>query len=257
MRGGAMLALLLAAAAAAAAASAQTRPARPPGFQPVEPVEEDIEADILERANALRTQRGLAPLAENGSLTAEARAYAAFLARGRVLTHDADGRSPAIRAQAAGYAYCDLAENLASEEDSRGFRGRDLGREFMDAWLASPHHRRNLLIPQVVETGVGVARADGRGHKYVAVQVFGRPEALRYAFKVTNRTQSSVSYDFAGRTVRLAPSMSATHRTCEPATLVFNARGSGRVRYSAEPGMLYVIQTGRDGLRVEMQRRGA
>jgi uncharacterized protein YkwD len=251
-----MLGLL---ALAAAPAQAQTRPQRMPGFHPVEPAPSYVEADLIDRTNAFRAEHGLGALTENPVLTDEARAFADYLARTGEFAHTAGGRTSAERAEAAGYDYCELAENLAYEEDSGDFRGRDLAADLMRGWEASPGHRHNLLIPDVVEIGVGVARSPSRLPRYVAVQVVGRPAAMRYAFEVINRTSSPISYAFEGRTWRIQPRMTITHHTCAPGDLTFQAPGpAGRSAYAARPGEAYVLEWAPgEGLVVEIMRRRA
>jgi uncharacterized protein YkwD len=43
----------------------------------------------------------------------------------------------------------------------------------MDGWKNSPGHRRNLLLAQVTEIGVGAAK--GRSGRWYFVQLFGSP----------------------------------------------------------------------------------
>ncbi len=94
--------------------------------------------------------------------------------------------------------------------------------------------------------------------KYVAVQVFGRPATLRFAFKVTNRTHLPVSYAFAGKTGRLEPGTTITQSACAAGLLVFNAPGAaGKAPYPVEPGALYILQSdAAGGVQVEILRRG-
>lgn len=250
-------ALILAAVLAFGAGGArpQIRPAQRPDFHSIEPVETEVEAQIIEQANAFRAAHGLGPLTENPVLTAEARVFAAYLARTGAFSHEADGHTPRERAQGAGYASCELAENLAWEEDDADFRRRDLAADLMRSWEASPGHRRNLLLPDVVETGVGVARAPWPTPKYIAVQEFGRPDSLRFAFSVTNRSGSVVSYAFEGRRGVIEPDTTMTYWPCEQSTLELGARGLAR-SVLVEPDASYVLERSRElGVTVETMRR--
>lgn len=245
--------------AAQAAAQPLERPPRLQGFRSVDPVETDVEAEIVDRTNAFRVEHAQGRLKENAVLTGEARDFAAYLAQKGSLSHTADGRTSPERARAAGYDYCEVAENLAFEQDVRDFRDVNLAEGLVNGWENSPGHRRNMLNEQVTEIGVGVARAPGGAPKYVAVQVFGRPAALRVTFQVTNRTQFPVSYAFAGRTRRIWPGATITHSACSAGPLVFNTRGSaGKAPYPVEPGGLYILQPDATrGARVEIMKRGA
>ena len=153
------------------------------------PITPDIpaaEVAIVEMTNAFRKQHKLAAVRPNARLEAAARAYAQVLARGRDLSHTLQGTTPATRAQKAGYGYCQIAENLAMASDSRGFSARDYADRAVRGWQRSPGHRRNLLLPHLTDIGVAVVRAAPDDPRYIAVQLFGRPESLRYAFKVRN-----------------------------------------------------------------------
>jgi uncharacterized protein YkwD len=248
------LALLLILAAVSPASHAQIRPPRVPGFQPVEPVETDVEADVIDQTNAFRAAQGLGPLTEHPALTADARAFAQVLAQTGSLSHGADGRDSGERALAVGYRYCDVAENLGYVETSRrGVRGLDVAGDLMRGWEASPSHRRDMLDPVVTQIGVGVARSP-RGDRYVAVQVFGRPDSARFPFWVVNQTDQRLSYAFEGHARAIEPGQTAQHWTCRTGPVVF----TGAASYPAEPGETFVLS--RDSLgriRIAIQRRGA
>jgi uncharacterized protein YkwD len=251
--------VLFALADLATQATAQPLPPRSEGFRPVEPLTEDVEAQIIERTNAFRAEHGRGTLAQNATLTGEARDFAAYLARTGELSHSADGRTPADRALAAGYDYCDVAENLAFEQDVHDFRNANPAKGLVEGWENSPSHRRNMLDPDVVDIGVGVVRAPNGIPKYVAVQVFGRPASTRVSFRVTNRTQFPVSYAYAGVSRRIGPGSTISYDTCTTGALVFNTRGSaGKSPYPAEPGGLYILKPdAAGGVRVEISRSGA
>jgi peptidylprolyl isomerase/FKBP-type peptidyl-prolyl cis-trans isomerase FklB len=259
------LILLAAGALGASAARSQIRTPQRPGFHPIEPVETEVEAQIIDQTNAFRSEHGRGPLTENPVLTAEARVFADYLVRTHAFAHDADGRSPHERAQAAGYDYCVVAENLAFEEDPNRFRDRDVASDLMRSWQASPGHRRNLLDPEVVELGVGVASSPGPTPRYVAVQEFGRPASMRFAFAVTNRTEYEASYTFEGRTRRLDPGTTITLWPCAPSTIAFLARTATRpfsLSGGAEQGLCAgaqrrVRRQGRDHEETRVKRRFA
>ena len=134
------------------------------------------EIAIVEMTNAFRKENKLGALAPNKALAAAARAFADYLAKSGKFAHEADGRKPAARAEAQGYRYCTVAENLALNLDSRGFETRQLARNAVEGWKASPGHRANMLAPHVTEIGVAVVRAPDPDPKFISVQLFGRPE---------------------------------------------------------------------------------
>ena len=133
-----------------------------------------VAEDVIARANRLRAEAGLAPVAAEPRLAAAAAAFAQYMARTDRYAHDADGREPAERVQAAGYDWCVVAENIAWEYDSRGLDDAALSQRLFDAWRLSPPHRRNLLDADVIQTGVASAQSVRTG-RYYGVQLFARP----------------------------------------------------------------------------------
>lgn len=212
--------------AALAATAAPARPAWPPAARPLQPDERAVEALVIDLTNRFRVSQGLQPVDENAELAAAARAFAGFLARNQLMSHTADGRTPAARAAAAGYEHCAVAENLAWQHNSYGYETEDLARRFVTGWQGSPGHRRNMLLPSVTETGVAVVKVPGPSHKYYAVQLFGRPQSLRYSFQVINRSGETVSYSFGESRHRLPPLVAMTHTTCEAGSVVFDSKVS-------------------------------
>ena len=214
----------------------------------------EVEAQIADAANAFRADNRLGALTRNRLLTEEARRFAVYLASTGRFSHTADGREPGQRAQAAGYDYCELAENIAFEEDSAGIEGERLTRLLMAGWEASPGHRRNLLDPNVTETGVGVARAGSR-HRYLAVQVFGRPISARYRFSIENRGEAAVGYTFDGEHRQLPPRSTMVHDTCATRELAFDRDiKPDRTGFRVTPGATYVVTPAHLGVRIEIQR---
>jgi len=105
------------------------------------------ELAIVEMTNAFRRESKLGEVKPNAALTAAARAFAQYLAKTGKFAHEADGRGPGERVVASGYQYCQVAENLAMNLDSRGFETRALARAVVEGWKGSPPHRANLLRP--------------------------------------------------------------------------------------------------------------
>jgi hypothetical protein len=187
------------------------------------------ELAIIELTNVFRAEQKLAPVKPNPALTAAARAYARFLADSTVFSHTADGRQPAERVKAAGYAYCRTAENLALNLDSRGFVTKQLASDAVEGWKNSPGHRRNMVVPHVTEIGVGVAKSK-TDEKYLSVQLFGRPASLQYTFKIMNEASASVSYSYNGEAQTVEPRIVVTHTACDPGEISFDRAWTEPVR---------------------------
>jgi uncharacterized protein YkwD len=183
-------------------------------------------ADVISLGNRFRREQSLANVAPNAQLSAAANQFAAYLARTGKLDHQADGSEPAARAARQGYDYCIVSENLAYEYNSRGFTADALARAFVEGWKASPGHRRNLLDPDVTETGVAVARSE-KGY-YYAVQMFGRPTSQSMEFEIANRSNAVVPYKLGGVDHTLPPKRIRTHTVCRPDELVVAWPGNQR-----------------------------
>ena len=123
----------------------------------------------------------------------------------------------------------------------------------MQGWRDSPGHRKNMVEPHVTEIGVGVARAPTADPKFISVQLFGRPESLKYQFRVENRSGVSVRYSALGQTHTIDPRVIATHTGCRPGEIVFERAGNfltgTRIdgRYTARDGAMFSITSGNDG----------
>jgi len=211
------------------------------------------ELAIVQRTNAFRKEEGLGAVRRNPILDQAARSFARYLARSGKFAHDADGRSPASRASAAGYRYCDIAENLAFHRDRRGFTAERLARDTMEGWKKSPSHRKNLMLPGITEIGVGVARAPTDNPTFLSVQMLGRPSSLSFKFAVTNKSKTPVAYTFAGKTHDIPSRTVITHKTCEPGKLVFKRTGGWlfgqklTASFTVSGNAAFVIQEGSDG----------
>lgn len=212
-----------------------------------------VEMHIVEMTNGVRRDAKLGSLAGNAMLTKAARDYARFLAKSGLFSHTADGREPAKRAEGAGYTFCEIGENLALNQDGRGFEARDLASKAMTGWINSPGHRANIMAPHVTEIGVGIARSADTPPKFIAVQLFGRPSSASIEFQVVNASGSALTYTFGGKSHDLAPRLSVTHTACRPDTLVFMKPGGlfggakEVARQAPENGKLYTLSAGTGG----------
>ena len=222
---------------------------------PVLPDLPAAETAIIEMTNAFRADHKLAPVKQNPKLASAARAYARKLVAYEGLSHTADGTTPAQRIAGAGYRYCQVGENLASILDTRGFSGQEYARRAVKGWEESPGHRKNMLLPFVTETGVGVVRASPNEPKYIAVQLFARPEATKYSFKVRNETPQAVAYRFNGESNKVSPREIITHTACLPGLLEFDTSQKAGARYEASNGQVYSLKAAQGGVKVEVGGR--
>jgi uncharacterized protein YkwD len=153
-------------------ASAQAGPLRPGSGVP-KPDLQAVRERVFERANEYRSQQGRAPLRQHGALQGAAQSFADFLADSDRFAHEADGRRPDQRASDAGYDWCMVAENIGFAASSSGFLSDALASRLMQGWVRSEGHRHNLLAPEALETGIGIAHS-AASDRYYGVQMFGR-----------------------------------------------------------------------------------
>jgi uncharacterized protein YkwD len=196
------------------------KPAVPPKPPAHLPDVARVAEQIVRRTNAFRARHGQKPVKANAKLGEAARYFAGYMGRTDRYGHYADGGRPSDRARKHGYDYCIILENIAYQYRSAGFTTDELAGRFVKAWEDSPPHRRNMLDPDVVDTGVGVARSKDTGYFY-AVQVFGRPQSQAVKFRVANDSDSEVEYRVGGRSYTLPPRYARTHRACRPPEVKF------------------------------------
>lgn len=97
--------------------------------------------------NQQRAANGLGPLAENARLSSASRAHAQDMVVNDYFSHRGlNGSDLSSRARAAGYN-CVAAENIAWGQKSEA--------DVMTAWMNSAGHRRNILLRDAREFGIG------------------------------------------------------------------------------------------------------
>jgi uncharacterized protein YkwD len=200
---------------------------------------------IFDGSNRFRKEQGREPLKTNDQLTKTAQDFADFLAHTDRFSHTADGQEPWDRVAEHGYQYCIILENIAWEYDPAGFTTKDLAEHFVEGWKKSPPHRKNLLDPDVMEIGIGVARSPHTG-RYYAVQDFGRPKSDAIRFKVANRTEQTIHYDLDGKEQTLRPGYTMTYQRCRPPELQVQV-GDKTESFHPRTGARYVVRQGDDG----------
>jgi len=140
---------------------------------------------IIERTNIERAQNGVLPaLIENALLNRDAQMKVDDMFAKQYFEHvSPTGVGPSDLAQAVGYAYVTVGENLALGD----FEG-DAG--VVTAWMNSPGHRANILNTHYREIGVAVGKGMYEGHMtWLAVQSFGLPLSACPAIDQTLKAQ--------------------------------------------------------------------
>jgi uncharacterized protein YkwD len=188
---------------------------------------------VIGLTNEFRMQEGRKRVEVHARLTEAARNFAGYMAKTERLSHTADGGTPATRARKQGYDDCLISENIAYEYRSTDFTTGELARAFADGWKNSPGHRKNMLDPDVTETGVTVARGGKHGH-YYAVQMFGRPASQAIKFSIDNQSNGAIRYQLGSKSFALTPRQSRTHTQCRSEELKFDWPG-GQQDTAARP----------------------
>jgi hypothetical protein len=124
-------------------------------------------AEIISLTNQKRAESGLSPLGYNDALSQAARVKGEHMLANNYWAHIApDGTEPWGFFIDAGYKYRYAGENLARDFSNP--------QSAIDAWLASPSHKDNLLSEKYNEIGVAVVEGDlGGVDTTIIVQLFG------------------------------------------------------------------------------------
>lgn len=124
--------------------------------------------DLLLLTNVQRQQNHLPVLQLNGQLNAAAAAKAQNMFAENYWAHfSPSGKSPWDFIHAAGYNYVYAGENLA--------RGFTTAQDTVNAWMASPDHRANMLSPNYTDVGFAIAQGSltGESDTVLVVEEFG------------------------------------------------------------------------------------
>ncbi len=182
---------------------------------------------LLKDTNDDRSANKVAPLALNSELSRAAQSKANDMAARNYWSHDTpDGNPPWVFVTDQGYSYQKLGENLAT-----GFSNE---MATVNAWMASPSHRENLLDPAFTEVGFGFANnsnytSAGGGPMTIVVAYYGRPQAA--APLVANLDSGNTNIQVANTSSSVLASESAptSHAQIALARLPFAAMATNIV----------------------------
>jgi len=129
--------------------------------------------DVVTFTNQKRTEAGLSTLTTNGALSSAALAKGKdMLAKGYWAHVSPDGVEPWAFFKQVDYKYRYAGENLARDFSSAAAA--------VDAWMASPTHRDNMLSNKYKEIGIAVVEGPLNGKDAtIIVQLFGTQAADR------------------------------------------------------------------------------
>ncbi len=177
-----------------------------------------VQRAIVDQTNEFRKSNQLDAVQRDEHLMQAAKDFAEFMARTGKYGHRANGMTPAQRAEAAGYDYCVVRENIAYRMNTGDVTADSLIEVFVQGWIDSPPHRENMLADYITHTGVAVATTDDV--TYYAVQMFGRPKSASFRLKLTNDSDETKTIVFETNDqkeeVELQPRMIVTMTRCIP-----------------------------------------
>ncbi len=102
---------------------------------------------IAAMINEQRAANGLGPITEDARLSQASRSHAQDMVVNNYFSHRGlNGSDLSTRTRAVGYN-CVAAENIAWGQSSEA--------EVMTAWMTSPGHRRNILLRDAQQFGIG------------------------------------------------------------------------------------------------------
>lgn len=127
---------------------------------------------VINETNIRREQNNLQALSENDKLDEAATEKMNDLFDKQYFAHvSPTGQDPAYWVNKVGYSYIIIGENLALGDF-------DNDKALVDAWMASPGHRANILNKKFTEIGVAVGKRNYQGREtWIAVQEFGEPSS--------------------------------------------------------------------------------
>ena len=151
--------------------------------------------DLLLHTNQKRAEAGLPPLQLNAELSNAAAGKAQDMIVKNYWAHTSpDGVTPWAFIKGAGYEYIYAGENLA--------RGFTTAQDVVNAWMASPGHRENILSKNYNDIGFAITTGSLSGDETVlVVQEFGSRVAQTAEKETTSIAvvPSPVSYQVAAQ----------------------------------------------------------
>ena len=144
--------------------------------------------ELLTLTNQKRAESGLPPLQMNPELANAAAAKASDMFSKNYWAHVApDGATPWGFIRSAGYEYIWAGENLA--------RGYTTSSDVVNAWMASPGHKANILSSNYSDIGFAIQTGTLTGDETVlVVQEFGRRNTASSDIAASNTSVQTTSF---------------------------------------------------------------
>ncbi|MBI2621305.1 MAG: hypothetical protein HYW63_01495 [Candidatus Levybacteria bacterium] len=144
-------------------------------------------AELIQATNQKRIENGLRPLSSNPQLSEAAGKKAEDMFAKNYWAHNSPtGTTPWVFIRQAGYNYIYAGENLA-----RGFNSAN---DVVNAWMASPTHRANILSANYNDVGFSVKSGRLAGEQtFLVVQELGSKRILPAVNRSPSQNQKSVA----------------------------------------------------------------
>ena len=113
-----------------------------------------LDLGVFQQLNAIRVEHGLAPLSLSPRLAAAAEAHSQDMVANGYFSHDSSNGAPFSDRLAAFYPEAG-ARRWAVGENIYWSTGQPSATRGVDAWMASPPHRANILDPSWRQIGIG------------------------------------------------------------------------------------------------------
>lgn len=133
---------------------------------------ETLTQSLHARTNSIRSKNNLRPLVYDAALSKLATKRSVDMATRNYFSHTSpDGCDLTCRFEKAEYVTLSFGENLAEYSDYALLSESDLAEYFMNKWLKSSNHKKNLLSSDFTNEGIGVAL---QGKKIIVTVVFAK-----------------------------------------------------------------------------------
>lgn len=141
--------------------------------------------ELISFTNQKRAENGAPALSSNAALSNAASKKADDMFAKNYWAHNSpDGTTPWVFIKQAGYDYVYAGENLA-----KGFNNST---DVVNAWMASPDHRANVLSQNFKDVGFAVKSGSLNGEQtFLVVQEFGSRNVLPIAKKSITKKQNT------------------------------------------------------------------
>ena len=131
-----------------------------------------------------------------------------------------------------------------------GITGRDWIEETGSSVVSLGELGYSKATAKPIRVVVAVAH-DSRSSRYYAVQMFGRPGALRTRFEISNRSEQTVRYQLGDQRFTLPPRVTREHEQCVTLTLSLELPGHPwPTTLQPANGASYRIEAGNSSLRL-------